>query len=282
MAGGSAVAAFADTEHPVEVAKLVEFLIQTENYATFSAGTLALPAHTGVASQGVDFETDNASVLGALSAFTAEVPKLQDQAVRLNVHPFAFAYYRNSANRIGQYLTGELTLDAMLTRLQQDIDAAIAEATGEAPPEPVVEAAEIRFTYYADGNEADVMQTLVDKFMAEYPQITVVLDVVPYQTIDEQLPVQVETGEGPDMARITNFGAYSGKLLDLRPYLADAAYYEENLPGPILEAMGYGGFPDALTVTGPYVNKTLFEQAGIELLGEGATWEEWTDRKSVV
>ena len=30
-------------------------------------------------------------------------------------------------------------------------------------------------------------------------------------------------------------------------------------------------------MTGPYVNKTLFDQAGIELLGEGASWEEWTD-----
>jgi len=49
--------------------------------------------------------------------------------VGLNVHPFAFAYYRNSANRIAQYLTDELTLDGAMTRLQQDIDAAIAEAT---------------------------------------------------------------------------------------------------------------------------------------------------------
>jgi hypothetical protein len=56
------------------------------------------------------------------------VPKLQDQAVGLNVHPFAFAYYRNSANRIAQYLTDELTLDEALQRLQQDIDDAIAEA----------------------------------------------------------------------------------------------------------------------------------------------------------
>jgi len=44
------------------------------------------------------------------------------------VHPFAFAYYRNSANRIGQYLTGELSLNDALTRLQQDIDDAVAEA----------------------------------------------------------------------------------------------------------------------------------------------------------
>ena len=146
----------------------------------------------------------------------------------------------------------------------------------EEEPEPM-EGVELRFTFYADGSEADVMQGLLDQFMAENPDINVVLDVVPYATIDEQLPVQVETGEGPDLARITNFGAYSGKLLDLRSYLEDSAYYEANFPAPILEAMGYGGFPDGLSVTGPYVNKTLFEQAGVELLGEGASWEEWTE-----
>ena len=88
----------------------------------------------------------------------------------------------------------------------EEEDAAVA-ADGEA---------EIRFAYYADGKEADVMQVLIDEFMAQNPGVNVILDVVPYATIDEQLPVQVETGEGPDMARITNFGAYSGKLLDLR------------------------------------------------------------------
>ena len=149
---------------------------------------------------------------------------------------------------------------------------------------PAVEAVELRFTYYADGNEADVMQPILDKFEAENPGITVMLDVVPYDTIDKQLPVQVETGEGPDLARITNFAAYRGKLLDLRPYLADAGYYEKNFPAPVLAAMraegdtkGLHGYPDALTVTGPYVNKTLFDQAGIELPGEGTTWEEWTE-----
>ena len=288
MAGGSAVVAFEDTEHPEAVAKLMEFLIQPENYGAFSAGTLSLPAQTDVASQGVEFETDDAAVLAALAAYTAEVPKLQDQAVALNVHPYAFAYYRNSANRIAQYLTGELTLDEAMARLQQDIDDAIAEATGQAveqpAEEPALEAAEIRFTYYADGKEAEVMQPILDKFMAENPDISVVLDVVPYGTIDEQLPVQVETGEGPDLARITNFAAYRGKLLDLRPLLSDAAYFEANFPAPVLAAMrgegdtsGLHGFPDALTVTGPFVNKTLFDQAGIELPGEGTTWEEWTE-----
>ncbi|MDM8528536.1 extracellular solute-binding protein [Anaerolineales bacterium HSG24] len=297
VAGGSGVVAFADTEHPEAVSKLMEFLIQEENYGTYSAGTLSLPAQIAVASSGVDFQTDNEVVLNALSAFTAEIPKLQDQAVGLNVHPFAFAYYRNSANRIGQYLTGELTLDEAVQRLQKDIDDAIAEAMAgveEAKPEEKeaaesTEPAEIRFTYYADGNEADVMQGVLDSFGAENPNITVVLDVVPYQTIDTQLPVQVETGEGPDMARITNYGAYRGKLLDMRTYMADASYYESNFPDPVLAAMraegdtsGLHGFPDGLTVTGPYVNKTLFEQADIAMPGEGATWAEWTEATQAV
>ena len=141
---------------------------------------------------------------------------------------------------------------------------------------PVSEGVELRFAYYADGNEADVIQTILDDFMAEHPEITVILDVVPYATIDEQLPVQVETGEGPDMARITNFGAYSGKLLDLRSYMMDSAYYTSNFPAPVLQALGFGGFPDAYTVTGPYVNKTLFDQAGVDMPGEGATWADWT------
>jgi len=142
---------------------------------------------------------------------------------------------------------------------------------------PTAEPVELRFTYYADGVEADIMKPLLDKFRAETPGITVVLDVVPYKTIDEQLPVQLESGTGPDLARVTNFGAYKAKLLDLRTVMTDSSYYEANFPAPILSALNYGGYPDALTVTGPFVNKTLFDQAGETMPGEGASWQQWTE-----
>jgi alpha-1,4-digalacturonate transport system substrate-binding protein len=143
--------------------------------------------------------------------------------------------------------------------------------------EPEVEAVELRFMYYADGVEAEVIQPILDKFMEENEGISVILDVVPYSTIDEQLPVQVEAGQGPDLARVTNFAAFKGKLLDLRPLVSDPDYYVANFPEPILEALDYGGFPDQYTITGPYVNKTLFDQAGIEMPTGETTWEEWTD-----
>jgi hypothetical protein len=59
------------------------------------------------------------------------------------------------------------------------------QATEEPMPEEeeAMDAIEIRFTFYADGNEADVMQGLLDEFMAENPGITVVLDVVPYAPV---------------------------------------------------------------------------------------------------
>ncbi|MFK7802222.1 MAG: ABC transporter substrate-binding protein [Anaerolineae bacterium] len=287
VAGGSAVVAFGDTEHPAEVSRFMEYLAQADNYAQFSAGTLILPAHTEAAANGIDFATEDAQVLAALSAFTSEIPKLQDQAVQLNVHPFAFAYYRNSANRIGQYLAGELSIDEALAGMQEDINDAIIEAGGDveasapaaAPVMMEVPEAEIRFAYYGDGGEPEIMQSLIDQFNEVYPQVTVILDVVPYSTIDENLPVQVETGEGPDMARITNFGVFNGKLLDMSSMMADSAYVRANFPAPVMDAMGEAGgvygFPDGFTVTGPYVNKTLFDQAGVEMPGADAGWSDW-------
>lgn len=167
------------------------------------------------------------------------------------------------------------------TAVPVDTEEPTAAPVDTETPESAVE---LRFMFYADGNEAEIMQPLVDEFNAANPDIVVKLDVVPYQTIDEQLPVQAEAGQVPDVARITNFGAFRGLLLDLRPLLEDPDYFEDNFPSEILDALrpegdttGLYGFPETLTVTGPFVNKTLFDQAGVDMPGEGATWYDWTE-----
>jgi alpha-1,4-digalacturonate transport system substrate-binding protein len=140
---------------------------------------------------------------------------------------------------------------------------------------------ELRVTWYNDGNEGEVMQTLLDRFEAANPDISVTLDVVPYQAILESLPVQLAAGNGPDIARVTDLGGLSQYYLDMTPNLADTAYWETNF-GPFLkwlrpagDTTAISGFMTQLTVTGPYVNKTLFEQAGVEMPGAGATWDDW-------
>lgn len=141
------------------------------------------------------------------------------------------------------------------------------------------DAVELRISWYNDGNEGEVLRDLLDRFEAENEGITVQLDEVAYQVILDNLPIQLEAGEGPDLARVTNLGGLSQYYLDISEYV-DAAYWEENF-GATLNWMrpagedGIYGMMTQLTITGPYVNATLFEQAGVELPGADATWADW-------
>ncbi len=88
------------------------------------------------------------------------------------------------------------------------------------------------------------------------------------------------------MARVTDLGGLAEHYLDMRPYLSDAAYWEENF-GPFLawlrvpgDEESINGFMTQLTVTGPFINRTLFEQAGVPVPSDESdevTWEEWAE-----
>jgi len=146
----------------------------------------------------------------------------------------------------------------------------------------------LRMTWYSDGNEGEVMADLLKRFESKNPDIKVVLDEVPFKAINETLPVQLASGQGPDMARVADLGGLARYMMDLRPYLKNAATWEANY-GPFLKWMrvpgdtaSIPGYMTQLTVTGPFVNKSLFEQAGIAMPGANATWQDWaTAAKSV-
>jgi len=151
---------------------------------------------------------------------------------------------------------------------------------------------ELRMTWYSDGNEGEVMRDLLDRFEAENPDIVVVIDEVAYSTgILENLPIQLAAGEGPDIARVTDLGGLSEYYLDIGPLVEDPQYYEDNF-GPFLTWLrppgntdGIFGIQNQLTVTGPFINRTLFEQAGVEVpsdVSDEVTWEEWAEAASAV
>jgi len=152
---------------------------------------------------------------------------------------------------------------------------------------------ELHMTWYDDGNEGAVLRDLLDRFEADNPDIKVIVDTVPYATILEQLPLQVEAGEAPDIARVTSGERYRGFYLDLRPYLEDVEYWENSFPPAVLqwlrgsdeESQAIYGFPNQFTVTGPYINRSLFEEAGVEVpsdFSDEVTWEQWTDATAQV
>ncbi len=145
------------------------------------------------------------------------------------------------------------------------------------------QAGEIRVMCYQDGIECDVTADLIKRFEAQNSTTKVILDVVPYKTIVEQLPVQLAAGQGPDIARVTDLGGLSKYYMDISAHVKDRAYWDKSFGGtaawlrPNPSDRGIYGFMTQLTMTGPYVNKTLFEQAKIPMPGPKATWEEWVD-----
>jgi len=147
---------------------------------------------------------------------------------------------------------------------------------------------ELRIRWYDDGNEGEVLRDLLDRFEEDNPDISVVIDTVPYSAILETLPLDLAAGEGPDMARVTDLGGLAEYYLDMTEYLEDPEYWEENF-GPFLEWLrvpgddsSIPGFMTQLTITGPYINRTLFEQAEVEIPGEGATWADWAEASTAV
>lgn len=141
-------------------------------------------------------------------------------------------------------------------------------------------AGDVRIMWYSDGVEGEVLKDLLDRFMKENPGINVILDNVSYSVVREQLPVQLEAGNGPDIARVTNLKAQSQHWLDLRPLVADAAYWDENF-GAQADWMRpdgsnqISGFMTQITIAGGFANKTLFDQAGVAIPGKEATWDDW-------
>ncbi|MFV0359765.1 ABC transporter substrate-binding protein, partial [Tropicimonas sp.] len=148
-------------------------------------------------------------------------------------------------------------------------------------------AGDVRIMWYSDGVEGDVLNDLLGRFMQDNPDINVIVDNVSYQTVREQLPIALEAGGGPDIARVTELKALADHWLDLTPYLADADYWRTNYGGQAdwMRPDGSGaitGFMTQLTLTGGFANMTLFEQAGVDLPGPDATWQEWVDAAAAV
>lgn len=141
-------------------------------------------------------------------------------------------------------------------------------------------AQELKFMCFSDADDCTVIDSVIDGFEAENPGITVVIDKVPYQAVLDSLPVQLAAGTGPDIALVTDLGGLNRYYLDLSPYVDDA-YWQDNF-GDFLnwyradaEDDGIYGLHWQLTVTGPYINRTLFDQAGVAVPAPDATWDDW-------
>lgn len=140
-------------------------------------------------------------------------------------------------------------------------------------------AQEIRFMCSTE-TVCSVVDDLFTKFEKDNPGVDVVTDIVAYDVILKNLPVQLASGEGPDIGRVTDLGGLNKYYLDLAPYV-DNDYWKKSFGGTLdwfrsgKEDTGIYGMLDSFTITGAYINKTLFEQAGVAVPASDATWDDW-------
>jgi alpha-1,4-digalacturonate transport system substrate-binding protein len=131
----------------------------------------------------------------------------------------------------------------------------------------------------SNDNQAAVLADFIERYKEVAPDVNIELNLVGYDVIRDQLQTQLQAGEGPDIALVTNLGGLNPFYVELSPYV-DAAEWEAAY-GSVLpwyragKPDGIYGFHTEMTVTGPFVNVTMFDEAGVEIPPAGATWDDW-------
>jgi alpha-1,4-digalacturonate transport system substrate-binding protein len=124
MPGGAGIVAFKGTKYPKEVTKLVEYLSSDDVLAEFSAKSLFLPGSLSLSKKGVQFPSANKQ----LNVFVKEVAKISPQASNLQWGPYITPFNIETRDRLSQVITGELTLDEAIKRIQQKMDDTLKAA----------------------------------------------------------------------------------------------------------------------------------------------------------
>lgn len=149
--------------------------------------------------------------------------------------------------------------------------------------------AELTFAFSDD--DPQFVQFIKEKskeFSDKHDNINISVVSAGWSYTNTQLPIQLSVGEGPDLVKATgNFGEFA---LDMRPYMSDEEsfrkLYGNNLQKLIDPEHNKGdeifGFVASQTVNLPFVNKTLFEQAGVPIPEKGYTLAELVEASGKV
>jgi alpha-1,4-digalacturonate transport system substrate-binding protein len=136
----------------------------------------------------------------------------------------------------------------------------------------------LSYLYFTDGPDEQATRDLI----AEYERqtgVTVDLEIVPFDNLEQRLQARLSGGNPPDVARLTNIAPFRGDLLDLSQFEGEALD-DVFLDGADSYVTGPGGallaVPSDLTMNGPLVNVEQFEAAGVPLPSpdEPWTWDE--------
>ena len=128
----------------------------------------------------------------------------------------------------------------------------------------------------------EVEQAVIESFEASYPNIKVELEMLPFSDYFTKLKTIIAGGEAPDVAamnfeNLQQFAAL-GALADLDPLIEKdnfdmAQYYETTVGMHQYEDKQYG-LPATFSTVPLFINKNLFDEAGVSYPDGSWTWED--------
>lgn len=128
MPGGGALVGFQHTKHPEVVGKFIEYISHPDNAGEVLAAAVEIPAGKTLIENGLEYPGASARTQESLSTFIAQIPKMAPAAYRFQGWRYQRALMNALTTRISQVLNDELTVDAALERIEQDVTLAIDAA----------------------------------------------------------------------------------------------------------------------------------------------------------
>jgi multiple sugar transport system substrate-binding protein len=132
-------------------------------------------------------------------------------------------------------------------------------------------------------NHIEVEQAVVDEYNANNPDVFLSLEIYRNAVAYDTLATQIATGNAPDIIGpigIRALQAFGDQLLDISPYIGDVDLSE--IPQGLIDAYNVDGkqigLPMAVYPSFFYVNKALFDEAGLnyppQTVGEKYVWPD--------
>lgn len=149
-------------------------------------------------------------------------------------------------------------------------------ATGSA--EPVT----LTFWNGFTGPDGEALTTLVDQYNESQDQVTIDMEIMPWDVFFDRLLPALSAGEGPDFIAMNS--QRLAQFVDAGAFAAVDDFYEQtglkdDLARPAVEALELDGqmygVPLNYTSLLLYWNKTMFEEAGLDPEDPPDDWGEW-------
>ena len=145
--------------------------------------------------------------------------------------------------------------------------------------------------WFNDGDESEVFLDTIQGYLEANPNVTVEMQLVPFQEYEKRLKLMIAGGDPPDLARLTNnhIATFVNELLPLDGKVDDL---DDVLGGFGAASIAFATHPDGSTLAlpteatanGMIVNVDLYKNAGIDIRALSKTWDwdDWYDAMQLV